>query len=211
VCNIIRVKFLCTRLPTFFSLYFVGSNETYRIKITGFRKKLTPEILAKTLQQSNPKTCYINPHQDHTGYIVQLRTRKYAKRLMAKWHNKEIDGQKLKCQIELNTRFSIPKTLCRYGSMLNLETRENDSPRLDRSCQQSNDSTKTDRNTSAVRENNDSYITILDDQDFNKEAKIFDRSIEDIRKQKSSEAKRKSKSAEIVSLSVHPKCTYMII
>jgi hypothetical protein len=191
----------------FFPSYFVGSNKTYRIKITGFRKKLKSESLTQILHEKN---CYVDQHQDRVVYIAQVRTMRYAQRLIAKWRNKEIDGQKLQCQIELDPRSSMSKTLYRSGSMSNLKARENDSPRLDRSCQRLNNSANTSRDISISRENSDPQITTLDDQDFNNEARSFDRSVEDI-KQKATEAKRKSKSAEIVSLSVHPKCTYMII
>jgi hypothetical protein len=189
----------------FFYLYLAGSGETYRIKITGFQQKLTPEILARILHE-NQKNCYINRSEEGVGYIVQLRTMKYAQRLMAKWNNKEIDGQKLQCQIELNLRSSMPKTLSRSGSMSNLAEKENDSRRPDRSRHQWDTSANNSRESSISRKNSDPEITVLDDQEINHEARLINRSLDDIVKQKNLDAKRKATSVESLSSSTHSKC-----
>jgi hypothetical protein len=127
---------------------------------------------------------------------------------MAKWHNKTIDGQQLKCQIELDSRSAMPKFSSRFGSMLNSEIQENDSRRFDRSYQQFN-STSTSRDSFIFRENSDPQITTLDDQEFNNEGRLVDRSDEEIIKQKHSDTKGKSKSAEYVSLSRLPTCEHI--
>ncbi|CAF4929790.1 unnamed protein product, partial [Rotaria sp. Silwood1] len=71
----------------------------YRIKITGFRTEVTPQNLNQRLGSNN---YYVDRHHDRIGYVVKIKTMKYAKQLMTKWHNKNIDGQLIKCQLELN-------------------------------------------------------------------------------------------------------------
>jgi hypothetical protein len=180
---------------------------TYRIKITGFQKKLTLEILARTLQYSPTKPCYINRNQDHIGYVVLLRSITYAKRLMSKWHDKEIDGQMLKCQLELNPPHSRPKILSRSGSTSNLEVRENDSLHSSRNCRQSNNNITSSLESSASRATSDPEITTLDDQEFYQEARIFAQYRDSLVKQREVDAKHKARSTESLTTSAHSKCT----
>jgi len=189
-------------------LYLVASSETYRIKIIGFQKKLTLEILNRIL---NEKNCYIKRNQDRIGYIGQIKSMKYARRLMAKWHNKEIHGQKLQCQIELDPVSTRCKSISRFGSMSNLETRKNDSRRIGRSYEQLNCSTSTSRDTSISREDSDLQITTLSDQEFNNEGRLFDRSLGQIIKQRDSDTKSKARSTEYGSLPLLSKCKHMIV
>jgi hypothetical protein len=197
----ITVTYRC--IDVFFCFHLAGSSEQYRLKITGFQKKLTPELLTQIF---HGKKYYVNRHQENVAYIIQLRTMKYARRLLAKWNNKEIDGQKLQCQIELNLRSSIPKTLSRSGSMSNLAEKENDSRRPDRSRHQWDTSANNSRESSISRKNSDPEITVLDDQEINHEARLINRSLDDIVKQKNLDAKRKATSVESLSSSAHSKC-----
>jgi hypothetical protein len=157
--------------------------DTYRIKITGFQKKITPEILAQIL---NEKQFFVNQSQDFVGYIGPLKTMKYARRLLAKWHNKSVDGQKLQCQIEWHQRSSMNKVLSRSESPSTLPANTNDS-------------------------DSESEITVLDGKEFNYEARLYNRSIEDIIKQKKANVTGITKSAENLPLSADRRCTYIII
>ncbi len=81
------------------SLGTTAKNSSYRIKITGFTTGVTKP---KLTEHFGPNNYYIDSKHDHVGYIVKIKTMKYAKQLMTKLHNKDIDGQKIKCQLELS-------------------------------------------------------------------------------------------------------------
>jgi len=49
------------------SFAFIESHQTYRIKITGFQKKLTSQILAQLLEYEHEKQCYVNRFQNQIG------------------------------------------------------------------------------------------------------------------------------------------------
>jgi hypothetical protein len=176
---------------------------TYRIKITGFQKKLTPVILARILRHLPPNACYINRDQDHVGYAVRLRSMKYAKRLMSRCHDKEIDGQMLKCQLELHLPSSRSKSLPRSGSIPNLKVRENDSLYSSRNCRQSNNDMASSLGSSASRATSDPEITTLDHREFNHEARIFAQSRDSLVKQRGVDAKYKARSTESLTISAH--------
>lgn len=53
-------------------------------------------------QQEN--VCYVPRQNARLGYVVKLRTMKYARQLMSKWHNRVVEGVPLKCQLELNPK-----------------------------------------------------------------------------------------------------------
>ncbi|CAF1416937.1 unnamed protein product [Adineta ricciae] len=75
------------------------TSTTYRIKMSGFQKEVTPDYLKQTFGSNN---YYIDRKHDRVGYVVKIKTMKFAKKLMSKWHNVNIDEQTIKCQLELN-------------------------------------------------------------------------------------------------------------
>jgi hypothetical protein len=75
----------------------------YRVKFTGFKTTVTPDNFAQ-LFGVDSRNCYVDRKNDRAGYVVKIKTMKYAKQLIIQWHNKDIDGQKIKCQLELNPR-----------------------------------------------------------------------------------------------------------
>ena len=48
--------------------------------------------------------CYVPRQNARIGYVVKIRTMKYARQLMSKWHNRVVEGVPLKCQFELNPK-----------------------------------------------------------------------------------------------------------
>jgi hypothetical protein len=84
-----------------FSLGISAAFTNYRVKLTGFEGTVTPEYLT---QRFGLNFYYVDCKNDRVGYVVKIKAMKYAKQLMTKWHNKDIDGQKIKCQLELNPR-----------------------------------------------------------------------------------------------------------
>ena len=76
--------------------------------------------MAQFLDYTNERQCYIRYSEDHIGYIVRLNTKKCAKGLIERWHNKEIEGGHiLKCQLELNIVPSGSKTWSNFSSTVN--------------------------------------------------------------------------------------------
>ncbi len=159
----------------------------------------------------NEKKCFVSRSEDFVGYIGPLRTMKYARRLMEKWHKKSVDGQKLKCQIEWNQRSLITKASPRSGSSSNLVANENHSCGFGRNHQAKNNSRNSSRDASPSRDDSESEITVVDANEINFEARLFNRSVENLAKQKEADIKRKTKSTENLSLSDDRKCTYIII
>jgi hypothetical protein len=157
------------------------------------------------------KNCFVKQSQDSVGYIGPIRTMKYARRLLAKWHNKLVDGQRLQCQIEWCERFSMAKPLSRPGSMSNFAGKETNSPRLGRSDETTNDSRNSSRRNSTSRDGSDSGIVSVDDKELNYEPKLYHRSREDIIKQNEADMKHKTKLTENLPLSTDRKCMYIII
>ena len=182
--------------------YIAGLSDTYQLKITGFQKKLTPDILSKTL---NEKNCFVKRSQESVGYIGPIRTIKYARRLLEKFHNKFVDGQRLQCQIELCQRFLTGISSSRSGSMSNLAAKETDSSsRISRLQQAKNDSRNNSGRSSPARDDSDSEPRAVDDEDeFSHGRRSFSRSREDIIKQRENDLKPKAKP-------IH-KCMYFII
>ncbi len=119
-----------------------------------------------------------------------------------------MNGQKLQCQLELNTRSSITRALSTSETISAVKLTENDCHLGSRWCQRPSNSTKTSRNYSFSRENSDSNITTLDDQEFNNEGKLFVHSYDLLVKQSQFDIKRKTKSTEKLVSSVQPKCKY---
>jgi hypothetical protein len=126
------------------------SNETYRIKITGFQTALTPQLLAHLLDYKHEKQCYIFQSNPQIGYIVKLNTITFAKRLIQEWHDKEIEGgHKLKCQLELNI-FPSKSDDCS-----NFISTRNDRRPYRTSYQSSDCTSKNSRDSSVSKDDND--------------------------------------------------------
>jgi hypothetical protein len=194
--------------------YIARLFNTYHIKLTGFEKKLTSDILSKML---NEKNCFVEPSQESIGYIGQIRSMKYAQRLLEKFHNKRVDGQSLQCQIELYQRSSGCKPSSRSGSMLNLAAKEVESPRFNRFRQGKNDSRNNSGRSSPARDDSDLERRAVDDDDdddddkFGQRRRSLSRSREDITKRKDDARIHKAKSDENLRLSANHECIYFII
>ena len=84
--------------------------------------------MAQLLDYTNERQCYIRYFEDYIGYIVKLNTIKYAKGLIERWHNKEIeDGQILTCQVELNVVPLGSRTWSNFPLVPNRQNEEDDS------------------------------------------------------------------------------------
>jgi hypothetical protein len=83
------------------SLGIPATITNYRIKLIGFETQVTPENLTQRFGSNN---YYVDRRHDRIGYVIKIKTMKFAKQLMTKWHNKDIDGQKIKCQLEFSRK-----------------------------------------------------------------------------------------------------------
>ena len=170
--------------------HLAKSNDSYQIRIAGFQKKLTQDLSSQTL---NEKNCFVDPSEDFVGYIGPLKTMKHPRRLFAKWHNKVIDEQRFQCQIEWDRRSSMSRTSSNAGST---------------TISTQNDSRTGVRDNFPSSYDSDSEIRVLDDKDINCEARLFDRSIDIILKQKQAD-KTKTKSSVNLPSPADRKCTYI--
>jgi len=85
----------------FLSLGIAATVTDYRVKLSGFETVVTLQNLTQRFGLNN---YYIDRRNDRVGYVIKIKTMKYARQLMIQWHNKDIDGQKIKCQLEFNIR-----------------------------------------------------------------------------------------------------------
>jgi hypothetical protein len=178
---------------------------TYRIRITGFKEKLTPAILSRILRFPDENKCYINRFQDQIGYLVLLRSLKYAQRLMVKWHNREINGQLLQCQLELNQIKPVFRTSAGSTFQLNKEETKHQTHGRSRSCERIDKNTKTSRDSSNSGDDKDSEITVLGECDTDDNSRLFAHQRDQLLKQKISDDKHKASSSQNLGSSVHPK------
>ncbi|CAF4297795.1 unnamed protein product [Rotaria socialis] len=171
---------------------------SYRIKISGFEKKPTRKSLAELLHQQE-KSCYVNENQNKVGYIIYVITFKYAKHLMKKWHDKSIDGQKLKCQLEINQPSNMHSALSRSkqslsGSNSELNTRWR---RTDRSSISS--STQHSRESSVSRDEDRSEIRVLNDECVGHEGRLYAQAFNGIGKSLEKLSMRTKRSTENIA------------
>ncbi len=157
--------------------------------------------MALLLNYENENFCYVNPSHNHIGYIVKLKTFKFAKRLIQKWHNKEIEGgHKLKCQLELDTFLSTS-----YGRFNSISTR-NDSRPCRTSSPSSDSSSKNSRDSSLSKNDNDFNIKKSVDRQSNNENESFGRISETLINHSVSNTERKRSSTESTTSSIDLKC-----
>lgn len=180
----------------------MGQNSTYRIKITGFKQKLNKDYLERTVGE---KKCFIRSSDDTVGYVGPLRTMKYARRLIDKWHNKVIDGQRLQCQIECNIRSLASARSSRAGSRSSVTSQGNDDRDFSRGRASANNGGDSSRENSPFRDNSDTGIRVLNDVDLNCEPRLYQRSVDDVVKQRMTDIKKQAKSVDHLSVSTERK------
>ncbi|CAF5198810.1 unnamed protein product, partial [Rotaria magnacalcarata] len=171
---------------------------SYRIKISGFEKKITRKSLADLLHQPE-RSCYVNENQNKVGYIIYVITFKYARHLMKKWHDIFIDGQRLKCQLEINQQSNIHSALSRSklslsgsNSELNTCCRNTYRSRITRSTQNS-------RESSVSRDEDRSEIRVLNDESVGHEGRLYAQAFNGIGKSREKLSMRTTNSTENIA------------
>ena len=182
---------------------------SYRIKLMGFRTSVTPQSLAQLLKH-DPLGCFVDRNHDHVGYIVKIRTMKHAARLMGKWHNKDIDGQKLKCQLEFNPTGSTQRSRSiRPASSIDGDgfssgrARSGSRPRATRSVQ-------SDLNKSDMCDIDNEPLSILDNRELDGNRRIIRKATEEILRSSSITNLSRARSAEKIASSSGSKCKFTL-
>ncbi|CAF1018586.1 unnamed protein product [Adineta steineri] len=150
------------------------TNTNYRVKLSGFRTQVTPLNLAQRFSNHN---YYVDPNHDRVGYIVKIQTMKYARQLMAKWHNKNIDDQNITCQLEINPISPSHRNISRSeAGSIDKERKRN------RSCSRPRDarSVHSSQGTSDLGDINNTISMKIDNREFDKDLRISAKAIRDV-------------------------------
>ncbi|CAF3817147.1 unnamed protein product [Rotaria sp. Silwood1] len=174
----------------------------YRIKITGFRTEVTPQNLNQRLGSNN---YYVDRHHDRIGYVVKIKTMKYAKQLMTKWHNKNIDGQLIKCQLELNP-ISFGH---RHRSQSRAASTDGELKRKRcRSRPRDACSVQSSQETSDLGDNGNSLSITFDNREVDRDRRICRKAFDDITRTPSKTDLHHASSSESISSLVEMKCKF---
>ncbi|CAF4027885.1 unnamed protein product [Rotaria sp. Silwood1] len=157
------------------------------------------------INNQKEKYCYVDENQNQIGYIINVITFKYAQQLIKKWHNKDIDGSKLKCQIETNQQSSMHRGLSRSLQSLNDGERDNDSRGRKNRLSKNNHSAQSSRDSSMSRDDDHSQITVLDDQHINSEGRLYAQAFNNMGKSWKNHSLQSASSTESISSSSNQK------
>ncbi|CAF4214561.1 unnamed protein product [Rotaria sp. Silwood2] len=171
----------------------------YRIKIAGFKTEVTPQNLNKRF---GPNNYYVDRQHDRIGYVVKIKTMKYAKQLMTKWHNKNIDGQLIKCQLELNP---IPlahrqRSRSRPASIDGELKRNRARSRPRDAC-----SVQSSQETSDLGDTDNNLSITFDNREMDRDRRIFRQAVNSITRTPSRTSLHHASSSESISTLVETK------
>ena len=178
-------------------------NSSYRVKITGFTTGVTPQNL---LERFGPNNYYIDRKHDRVGYIVKIKTMKYAKQLMTKWHNKDIDGQKIKCQLELNPILHSRRDGSRSRAVsIDGEPKQ----RRARSRPRDTYSVRSSQETSDLGDTDDTLTITFDNREVDRDRRISGKALNDITRVLSKTNLHHARSSETLTTPVDTKCKFL--
>ncbi|CAF1067890.1 unnamed protein product [Rotaria sp. Silwood1] len=171
----------------------------YRIKITGFQTEVTSQNLT---QRFGSNKYYVDRKHDRIGYVVKIKTMKYAKQLMTKWHNKNIDGQLIKCQLELNPILFTHRH--RSQSRAALADREQKHNRC-RSRPRDASSIQSSQETSDLGDTDKTLSITCDNREMERDRRIIRKAFNDITPTPSKTNLHHASSSESISTLVEAK------
>ena len=178
-------------------LLISGRNTDYRIKLTGFHEELTAAYLSQLLdlQKSN---LYVDEKQNRVGYFGKIKTMKFAKKLMMRWHDKEFDGQTLKCQLEISP-FSPRRNSNRSRG-----------GRGDKGSKYSGSGTGSVRSIQEKSNcgdyDDDDEPPVFDDREVGRDGRLFGSAMRSMTSSPRKSSLRRASSSETIQNSVEPKC-----
>jgi hypothetical protein len=190
------------------SLGIIPTNTDYRLKITGFETEVTPENLTQRFGSHN---YYVDPKHDRVGYVVKIKTMKYAKQLMSKWHNKVIVGQKIKCQLELNPIPVARRNRSRSRGPLTEGELKHQRPRTQPQDAQSVQSVQSSQETSVFGDTDNTMTMQFDNREADRDRRICGKALNDITRSRSKSNMRHASSSESITSLVDPKCEYLFL
>ncbi len=189
----------------FLSLGIVGTTIDYRVKITGFETAVTPQNLT---QQFGSHNYYVDRKHDRVAYVVKIKTMKYAKQLMTEWHNKDIDGQKIKCQLELN-----PGSFARYNRARSPAASINEEPKHHRSRSRPRDarSLQSSQETSDLEDTASTMSVSFDNREVDRDRRICGKALNDITQTLSKTNLHHASSSENITTVIDMKCKFVFL
>ncbi len=189
----------------FLSLGIVATITDYRVKITGFKTEVSPQNLTQRFGSHN---YFVDRKHDRVGYMVKIKTMKYAKQFMIQWHNTDIDGQKIKCQLELNPI----KSARHYRSRSRAASSDGElKHHRSRSLPRDACSVQSSQETSDL-ENTDNTMSItFDNREADRDRRICGKVLSDITRTPSKTNLRHASSSESITSSVDTKCKFLFL
>ena len=157
------------------------------------------------------KNVYIDRKRDHEGYVVKIKTMKFAKQLILLWHDKNIDGQTLKCQLEFN-----PMPFARHTGARSRAGSTDDEQEKSRADEAGRTLryTKSDpgsEETSGFAEIDDIILPTVDNKELDRNRIFFREAMKGIlTPTRNLNSSRAHSSVRIASQS-EPKCKYILI
>ncbi len=184
-----------------FSLGIAAAVTNYRVKLTGFERTVTPEYLT---QRFGFNFYYVDCKNNRVGYVVKIKTMKYAKQLMTKWHNKNIDGQKIKCQLELDPRPNRARSLAASADEQPRHHRPRSRPRDARSLHSSQE-------TSDLGDTDNTMSISFDNREADRDRRICGTALNGITQTQSKTNLNYASSSESIITGIDSKCKFLFL
>jgi len=193
--------------PLFLSLGIVTTITDYRIKMTGFDTEVTPQYLTQKFGSNN---YYIDRKHVYIGYVVKIKTMKFAKQLMTKWHNKDIDGQKIKCQLELNPIMFAHYNRARSRAGSIDEELEHHRPQS-RSRPRDAYSLRSSQETSDLGDTDNTMSISFDNREMDRDRRISGKALSDVIRTPSKTNLHHASSSENITTVTDLKCKFLFL
>jgi hypothetical protein len=129
---------------------------------------------------------------------------KYAKQLMTKWHNKDIDGQKIKCQLELNPRPNRARSLAASAD---------EQPKHHRPRSRSRDarSLHSSQGTSDLGDTGNIMLISFDNREADRDRRICGNALNSITQTVSKTNLHHASSSESITTGIDRKCKFLFL
>jgi hypothetical protein len=191
-----------------FCLFIAATLTAYRMKITGFRSAVTPPNLAQLLHLKE-NSIYVDRKYDYIGYVVKIKTMKYAKQLITTWHDKDIDGQKLKCQLEVNP-ISFAQRARPRSRAASIDEELKCSSTRSKSRPRQAESVQSNQETSVFDNADIIASTPFDNRGADRDRRLFGKAMEGIIPATQKTILHHASSSESIASSTESKCKFIL-
>jgi hypothetical protein len=133
---------------------------------------------------------------------------KYARQLMTEWHNKDIDGQKIKCQLELN-----PGSFARYNRARSPAASINEEPKHHRPRSRPRDarSLRSSQETSDLEDTSSTMLVSFDNREADRDRRICGKALNEITRTPSKTNLHHASSSESITTVIDMKCKFLFL